>query len=612
MVQNFAERHFSRLIFGIWFVAAVAILYVSRDTIAAWKMGDPDDQMRLLEVRDWVAGQSWWDITQYRMNAPDGGEMHWSRLVDVPLGLAIVLFRPFVGQALAEQLAASLVPLLTLSVAVFMYACAARRIFDARVGLVVAALVLTLMPFTTQMTPMRIDHHGWQMVCFAAALWALFDWQTSLRSSIILGLVCALWIEISVEGLPFAALLLGISALGWIFPSMSLASQRNHQFPIALASTAIGTLLFFSITESWASPNYCDALSPVHIAALGIMAIIVTIGALLMRARPTLDNMPLRIALCGAAAVSGCATLLAVAPQCAGDAFAGLDPLVRTYWFDRTPEGLPLWKLPTDLVVQPIAYMLSGAVALVFVLGRGKQLAASDKIRLILLYAGCIAIGLFVSRTLVYAMTIANLLLAALLVDLFSAAERRTGLAARMGLRILAVFLAMPSVSAQIVENNLKATAVKVNPASVAAERKLFALARACQKTSAAAALGQMPPSAIMAGLDTNPAILQFTRHTVVASGHHRNQVAMADVIRTFTGSADEAGGIIRARKIRFVVICDGSFELALYARKAPTGMLVQLRTGQLPAWLQRRPDIGPFQIFEVNQAMLPQFKRTS
>ena len=612
MVQNFAERHFSRLIFGIWFLAAVAILYVSRDTIAAWKMGDPDDQMRLLEVRDWVAGQSWWDITQYRMNAPDGGEMHWSRLVDVPLGLAIVLFRPFVGQALAEQLAASLVPLLTLSVAVFMYACAARRIFDARVGLVVAALVLTLMPFTTQMTPMRIDHHGWQMVCFAAALWALFDRQTSRRSSIILGLVCALWIEISVEGLPFAALLLGISALGWIFPSMSLASQRNHQFPIALASTAIGTLLFFSITESWASPNYCDALSPVHIAALGIMAIIVTIGALLMRARPTLDNMPLRIALCGAAAVSGCATLLAVAPQCAGDAFAGLDPLVRTYWFDRTPEGLPLWKLPTDLVVQPIAYMLSGAVALVFVLGRGKQLAASDKIRLILLYAGCIAIGLFVSRTLVYAMTIANLLLAALLVDLFSAAERRTGLAARMGLRILAVLLAMPSVSAQIVENNLKATAVKVNPASVAAERKLFALARACQKTSAAAALGQMPPSAIMAGLDTNPAILQFTRHTVVASGHHRNQVAMADVIRTFTGSADEAGGIIRARKIRFVVICDGSFELALYARKAPTGMLVQLRTGQLPAWLQRRPDIGPFQIFEVNQAMLPQFKRTS
>lgn len=612
MVPNFAERHFPRLIFGIWLLAAAAILYVSRDAIAAWKMGDPDDQMRLLEVRDWVAGQSWWDITQYRMNAPDGGAMHWSRLVDVPLGLVILLFHPFVGQAVAEQLAASLVPLLTLCAAVFIYACAARRIFDARVGVVTAALVLTLMPFTTQMVPMRIDHHGWQMVCFAAALWALFDPQTRLRSSIVLGLACALWIEISVEGLPFAALLLGISALGWIFPSMSLASQRNHQFPIALASTAIGTLLFFSITESWASPNYCDALSPFHIAALGIMAILVNSGALLMRARPMLDTMPLRIALCGVAAVCGCATLLAVAPQCDGDAFAGLDPLVRTYWFNRTYEGLPLWKLSTDLVVAPMAYMLAGAVALIFLLARGKQLAASDKIRLILLYAGCIAIGLFVSRTLVYAMTIANLLLAALLVDLFSAAERRTGLAARMGLRILAVLLAMPGVSAQIVENNLKATAVKVNPASVAAERKFFASARACQKTSAAAALGQLPPSAIMAGLDTNPAILQFTIHTVVASGHHRNQVAMADVIRTFTGSADQAAGIIRAREIRFVVICNGSFELALYARKAPTGMLVQMRAGQLPAWLQRRPDIGPFQIFEVNQAMLPQMKRPS
>jgi hypothetical protein len=576
MVQNFAERHFSRLIFGIWVLAATAILYASGDAIAAWKMGDPDDQMRLLEVRDWVGGQSWWDITQYRMNAPDGGAMHWSRLVDVPLGLAIVLLRPIVGQALAEQISASLVPLLTLYVAVFIYACAARRIFDARVGLVAAALVLTLMPFTTQMVPMRIDHHGWQMVCFATALWALFNRQASLRSSIILGLACALWVEISVEGLPFAALLLGISALGWIFPGMSVAAQRSQQFPIALAITAIGMLLFFSITEGWASSDYCDALSPVHIAALVVMAIIVASGALVMRARPTLDIMPLRIALCGVAAVGGCVTLLVVAPHCAGDAFAGLDPLVRTYWFNRTYEGLPLWRLPTELVIEPLAYILAGAVALMLTVARGKQLATSDKIRLILLYAGCIAIGLFVSRTLVYAMTIAILLLAAVLVDLFSAAERGTGFIARMGLRIFAVLLATPSISAQMVENNLTATEAKAKPASVAAERKLNASARACQKTSAAAALGQLPPSPIMAGLDTNPAILQFTSHTVVASGHHRNQGAMADVIRTFTGSADQAAGIIRARNIRFIVICEGSFELALYVRKAPAGMLAQ------------------------------------
>ncbi|OYZ90194.1 MAG: hypothetical protein B7Y00_00105 [Sphingomonadales bacterium 17-56-6] len=115
-----------------------------------------------------------------------------------------------------------------------------------------------------------------------------------------------------------------------------------------------------------------------------------------------------------------------------------------------------------------------------------------------------------------------------------------------------------------------------------------------------------------MAGLDTNPAILQGTKHHVVASGHHRNQAAMADVIRTFTGTADQAARIISARNIRFVVICDGSYELALYAHQAPEGMLSQLRAGKLPYWLQRKSDIGPFQIFEVNRAMLPKQMRPS
>jgi hypothetical protein len=34
--------------------------------------------------------------------------------------------------------------------------------------------------------------------------------------------------------------------------------------------------------------------------------------------------------------------------------------------------------------------------------------------------------------------------------------------------------------------------------------------------------------------------------------------------------------------------------------------MLARLRAGNVPNWLQRKSDIGPFQIFEVNHAMLP------
>ena len=37
---------------------------------------DPDDQLRLVQLRDFLGGQSWFDTTQYRMNAPQGAPMH--------------------------------------------------------------------------------------------------------------------------------------------------------------------------------------------------------------------------------------------------------------------------------------------------------------------------------------------------------------------------------------------------------------------------------------------------------------------------------------------------------------------------------------------------------
>ena len=606
-MQSQAERHFFKLIFGIWLFAAFAMILLSRDAISAWKMGDPDDQMRLLQVRDWVAGQSWWDITQYRMNAPHGGDMHWSRLVDVPLGLVIIMIRPWLGPAVAEQVAASVVPLLILAGFLFCYALAARSIFGALVAFIATGLVVTIVPLLMQMVPMRIDHHGWQILSFAAAIWALFDRRDDLWPSIILGLFCAFWIEISVEGLPFAALLLGVSALGWIFPRLAVGSTRNTHFPVAMASTALFAFLFFSATESWSEPNYCDALSPVHVAALAAIAAVVLTGTWGAKKWPVLNTVYARLSISAVAGVAGIATLMTVAPQCVGDAFAGLDPVVREYWFDRTPEGLPLWAGPMDLAVQAYAYMFAGGLAFAYVAYCNRQVPVSDKLRLGLLYAGTIIIGVVVSRTAVYAMILANLFLAVMLLELFIAAERSNGLTGRMGLRVFAILLAMPSLSAVFIANQLNAVEAKAAHANTPSDEEFTAKARACQKTSAAAALDQLPPSNIMAGLDTNPAILLFSKHSVVASGHHRNTSAMADVIRTFTGTPDQAGQIIRARDIRFVVICDGSYELALYARQAPDGMLAQLRAGEVPKWLDRKPNIGPFQVFEVEQTYLPQ-----
>jgi hypothetical protein len=59
---------------------------------------DPDDALRLVELRDWLGGQGWFDVTQYRIDPAHGGvAMHWSRLVDVPLAAVVVALRPLLG-----------------------------------------------------------------------------------------------------------------------------------------------------------------------------------------------------------------------------------------------------------------------------------------------------------------------------------------------------------------------------------------------------------------------------------------------------------------------------------------------------------------------------------
>src|SRR4051794_1752047 len=66
--------------------------------IAVWQTGaffDSDDAMRMVEVRDLMAGQGWFDLTAQRINPPQGLLLHWSRVVDVPIVALISVFRLF-------------------------------------------------------------------------------------------------------------------------------------------------------------------------------------------------------------------------------------------------------------------------------------------------------------------------------------------------------------------------------------------------------------------------------------------------------------------------------------------------------------------------------------
>jgi len=75
--------------------------------IQIFALGDTDDNMRMMQVRGLLHGQGWFDLQQHRLA---GSNIHWSRLVDLPIAGLILLLRPLVGGAAAERWAVGIAP----------------------------------------------------------------------------------------------------------------------------------------------------------------------------------------------------------------------------------------------------------------------------------------------------------------------------------------------------------------------------------------------------------------------------------------------------------------------------------------------------------------------
>ena len=167
--EPFGRIPFLACLLLAWLAASAFSLAVHWQSIGQFDMSDPDDHLRLVQVRDWLAGQSWFDVSQHRFD-PRGGDMHWSRIVDLPIAALILLFRPMLGTAGAEAAAITLVPLLLLGGTMVSLGYAVRPL-AGRGGALLAALLVPLIPsLLNQMAPTRIDHHGWQIAMAAVCL----------------------------------------------------------------------------------------------------------------------------------------------------------------------------------------------------------------------------------------------------------------------------------------------------------------------------------------------------------------------------------------------------------------------------------------------------------
>ncbi|MEI2736367.1 MAG: hypothetical protein V9G24_17290 [Rhodoblastus sp.] len=540
------------------------------DVWATGGFGDTDDAMRMVQVRDLIAGQGWFDMRAHRLAPPDGLFMHWSRVVDVPLVVLMKLFGLFLAPAEAEAATRLAFPLLLLAALYVALAQVARLFGDRAVQITAVALAFATGPVFAQFVPGRIDHHAPQIVLLMLACGgalAALDPSRAKAMWLAAGAV-ALSLAISLENLPFFVVLAAIPVVAWIV-------RGGEQAP-ALKQFALGLLLalplcFFATVGPARWTNVaCDAYSAAHLVAglagaLGLLALV----ALNARLGTTFSRLAGAVA-CGLLPLLA---LKAVAPACLGDPFVGIDPLVRAIWLDHVAE---IQKLLDLGATQPSAALTLGApLALAFVatlasayfakgLQRGRLLALS----------ALIAIGV--------AMTFWG-------VRVFSSVAPLASIGAATAVVALARRLATegplrPTLTALFCLPFAPIAYAIALPADPHVEASRTST---CLRPAVLTPLDAAPAGLVLAPIDAGAHLLAFTHHAVVAAPYHRNNAGNRLSIDAFMAPPAEARGIALASGADYLAACTAMKRMQIMAERAPQGLAAELIAGRVPDWLE-------------------------
>jgi len=562
------------------------VLIVWAATVAASLLAVPglstDDAMRLVQVRDWLAGQSWFDLTQYRLMPPDGVAMHWSRLVDLPLAALIRLGALALPQALAEWTATIVWPAalwLLLLAGVARLSQNLAGVSAGKLALIFAALTA---PLLQHFRPGAIDHHNAQLVLL---LWSLvFAARIAPRThdGATVGGLCALSLAIGQEMAPAIIALAAAMVLRWIAQGDAVKNS-TAAFALALAG---GTLALFAATVPPAryAVTACDTLSIVQVLAAGIGGI----GLAAVTTMRGLSSAGRRLLAATALAVLALATVVLGFPNCLGDPYRHLDPRLTALWLSNVNEARSIVSVLRDLPHElPLHYGLP-AIALLLGLAHGLRTPADERwnwIVCLAVLAALTAVAAWQVRGSASANAVAAVMVPALLVRSLPAPNGR---AVFLGLGYSALIGALLLNPLTLVA--VGAAAARIAEAASGTQRPavLSDGPGTCRRAADYEPLARLRRGRVLGFIDAGPFILSETPHDALAAPYHRNVIGNAAMLDVFLARPTEAADRLAELGVDYVAFCSGAPERYNYAAAAPDGLAAMLGRGETPAFLER------------------------
>lgn len=575
-------------------LVALISLFIYREAIPALGLRDVDDYMRLAQVRDLMAGQGWWDITQYRVDpGSGGGAMHWSRFIDAQIGALVWLLTRLLGPEMGERWAVAIYPPLLMLPLFWLFGRILAQLGDRRLlmaGLVVATTSVTILHY---FAPLRIDHHNWQLLLSVGMLWLALG-EASFRRGLAAALVITAHVEISLEGLPYLAIFGALFAFAWL---------RDPEKAPRLAGFAVGLVILPPVwLVAFRGPPalfevHCDAFTRPYLAGVATAGAVLLLwlkGPAALRATWVRRGMGLTLAGLAAAGV-----FLMLGHACRSGPFGELEPLVRTYWYNLVVEGQPVWRQsPASAALFTIPMLIGlGATLWAWRRAPGGWMAENwFSLSFAALGGGLLSMLVFRTSAVAHAFLVPGS--AAMLLAIWNWSRSLRSALRRVAGSIL-VLAALPACEALLASSLAEAIA---RPEPQRAE------GLTCRDPAMLAPLAHERPALLFAPLDIGPALLVWTPHSVVATGHHRNHVAMNRVIKAYVSRPEIAEPIVRASGATWLTLCAHLPEIDNLSAANPAGLAALLARGEKVEWLHPEPALsrGGFAVYRVLPPLSP------
>lgn len=582
-------------------ILMIALILVARafsrlgTVMDSFVRGDNDDIMRLMEVRDWLAGQGWFDMQQYRILPPEGVPMHWSRYVDAGLGGLLRGLELVFPPDLAERLMLVLWPTLLLAILLLIVGRGTWRVLGPVASVLAMMLVLLWNPVADITFKIgRIDHHNVQILMISAMAFAMIWPGRPVVRGAIAGAAVAGSMAVGLEALP---LFLVIWVMLGLRAAFDKPGARVFLAAFGGAMLVLAPLLMAGQTapSEWLAP-YCDELATPALA-------LVAAGAAASMVPVLVGNRLSALPLAGvmlAVALAGCALAAPLLVPCLSGPYAALPAEVQraisTQITEAQPGLLYLEGRPFGyaIIMVPALAAVAGAAILrwtdrdrlgaaqrdaldqMLVLGAIGVLATFSQIRMIHMSVPAVAfLGGFV--------------LSRLAVGWY---RGRSGRAALAMVAAMAATLFIQPVATGV-------TAVPKLFSAEAATGDPAAWDNGCRDAASLAELEALPPSTVLTTSNLAVPLILLTQHNGATAPYHRSAMGFWNEFFPYR-SAENLKKTVQDADVDYVVVCRGStYGVSLV-------MAHELLEGRAPDWLVPvLPEAKALAVFRVDRAAM-------